>query len=1784
MDHSKIQFGIFDEPTPSVGRVRTNSVYSIGGDSFVATTQKEIVIFKGREIKSRYPFKCLTTVFIPELDVIVGLTMNTNQFIAFQTNNTESTNLLLSGIDSKHISVFHMIYSPKSHAILTVGNGVKVWTLTSDRWNNRKTSIPPTLSISLRSSFASDYQVQILNPPTFDYESEYILIPTTSGLRPFDLDGNQKNAVSLYPTLSISSNSADPTTAIRTCVSAMWCERSKKKKLTGEYKYRKNYMTCDSENGLCIWGTRGNLKKRIGSTIPNLLMLQYLDEQNVIYMDSRGIFYLLNIYTERFFPCYNMDKLPSRVFVFRTLSGLKIAYCQDLSFNLLRVEIPWSAWLLNLRECQQILRSPRYNDAARVVVFTNNSFVKLYATQNSSLITAATQKSSSPPIGVLYDRGIHISTKFNQSKNKTEYEICQIRDDVAHDQLFTILDNGDVVSFDTSVQPAEEIFTMSVKCNIMTFVKFEGKWNYAFVSKESDFYIYDYDTLKSLKRFRVSKEIIVGFYYHAESDLAIIIYQNETVLFDLNRSQVVSSVKFQSSNIHAFYNDQIYFGYKTGHLGRIYIKNRELFIRGDTMPRPHMDAITGFTFGESYWATSSMDRTVQIFDYNYMGVVRIELPLPIYSLEFLNGKRDLLLATDNEIMIIYGSEIFCDDVDTEIPEIDNFDKILDLLSSVSSIRPEEEDDDEQQDDILKGISKKDSKPDLLKLIELRLEKENKLSMERLKSYQKETTEITGNKSSEQNGDSNNNNSNDDPDDDEKRRLIEEMTAMTNENPVKQPIVQQKEKKEENQNEIKEDQQKEEQKEQEQTQEQQDQQPQKEQKKPKKRKRPEISPQDLINKSLAQVEELESKKERRKRRKAKKTQEKVEEEKPEESSAESDLDINDLYTKNEDSEDEFKDYKPPPKREVKIEIKLVKTIQEEPKERAPSKKQKPVAPKEDINELPVSPRNRNKIQSPTKSKEVLPKKQENTRPQTSIPSAKQKLESNPPSSKQIKSKNSKPLQKKVNSTETSSVSSKSNHSKINNVGNSSPTTKNHGRTNNIPRIPPKTAIGGRENIRSKNEEENEVNSVQNEADSNKIETNSVQFSNNDDPQLMHGEEDQNETSTDQSSQTSPLTNEIQNNFEENNQENNENNEETYFNEEEADEETEIDEINDENLSNSAKELRRAELNKNKIIRPRRISYRTNSDRSILKPPPLSARLPSNNNFIHNQPKIKKGMKEIDPQMAHLLGVSQQPDYLRSRAPTPPPIRWGNQLISQRLFNPKYDYNKNNKNQRVFTMPPPNIVIDPSAVLAEYGKGWEDLRPLIEKLLNDGEIDENELMNTKLFYSGNSVSPPSEPRGQSPRKLTRRNSTLLPVPGSLTPPSSSRKLSSERKTLSFANHDFDIDINDYVYQDMIGGYEVSPLYPQPPFSARNPPPNESIFSDETDSESQQEKLPFNVIYYGNRQSNEEINHNLHEIPRPPPLIVPQHQRNEYSVIDEKLTNSPTDQTPPDITNFLPKPPPIPQQQNTADPDYINFVNTGSSEKQQQLNVVNSNYLEKQQQLNVVNSNYLEKQQLNVVNSNYLEKQQQLNVVNSNYLEKQQQLNVVNVEPPPIGQQNSAAIVRPRRRNLYMSSIQKQDVIEQNETDNPYLPDYSQSPLIIQNLTSKQYIPFWMSLIEKEPPPDASPVAKEIRELLVKRKEEIEKSMKNNPSVITPRATMSFVQNNAKDDLLKYILERKERNRRISNNRQRIGTRKSVSNRAIVKPFWRDYSRKTPRKEFSTFDGAMRITRIPLSKPSH
>ena len=1386
MEKSNIRFGIFDDPTPPLGIVRTTCVYPISSRQFLATTTKGFFRYEDRDIKQFYKYKCSVSVFIPELEAVVGLVQNTNTFIGFLLNTNDKDPPILEGCDAKHVGVFHLVYSPKSHVIFTVGNGVKVWNLTSNRWTNRITALPPKLEISFRCEFAPEYQTSILNPPVFDYDTECILLPTENGLKPFDINGVAQKPVSLFPSVSANPNQSKIPSPVNTAVYTMW------QKQTAD-KVKKTYLTSDPDNGLCMWMDNCKLRKRIHTTNPIILMLNFLDPENAIFLDSRGTLFLLNIKTERAFPCYIFTKLPMRIYIDKMLYGIIITCCMEMSMQVMHIEIPWSLFAGNVKRAHLIQRSPKLNESARILVITDNSFVKVFSPLDGGQLTAATPISTSQPYSALYDRGLLIDQNYDFAKKQPLITYEQTNEEGApvRDQLFAILENGYLVCFDTGTQPAAEIFSMEMRARFIRLVKYENQFCYAIAAKDSDFYIYDYNTLKPIKRFTVLKEPILAFHYHQKSGLYLLMFQQEIQLFDVSRNNVVSRLNVQTSDVTGFHEDHFFIGYKTGHLAWLTIVDGELKMSpSESKQRPHMDAITSFSFGDSFWMTSSLDQTVQLWDYNMMGIVRIELPVPIFSTCTLNGKKDILLATEYEIMIIKGDLIFDEkELDPEIPELDNYDKKKDLMNPSTIIRPDSEEEDEADKSVFKNIPKdKVDFSDPIKKLEYELQKETQRTLERLQERNKGIPTKQATKAS------NAQNAEDEVDDEEKQRLLEEMTSLTNSDANPAQLAMRQKQIDEQTKALHES--KEEEEEKKENEEEEDKAAQTTSRK--RRQKKEVSPTDLLKSAIEDEERLRNKPKKKKKKRVK-----------QDNNNKDDNEFDDsLFDTSSEDEDDTLFYRRTNQQnnnDSDVEY-IYDTSMPEEKKRKPRKPKE--KPKENESKKPKEseskpPKEKSKENESKRTKEQSKENETNKTPRKQIKEDKEKASVTKPKEKPPSTHNPRNKVKNSNDNDSENIKSpKEKHSKRNqeessstpkagnkkrkgsvnkkeskdndndNADNESPskhkekkkrtrtkTAKTAGEQNSDKQdngkdnaiLTTHDQVSSSENEESENEYE-EYEGTQNseskitknsdstnnnsQSNNNNSNSNTTNTSNND------GTNSTNSLGNNENNKQSNAKNEYKSNtntkvdrFTEPNNENsnttgsNENNSSTHFNNNNSE--------NSNSNSNNSENNPTTEKPKMLISKPPPLTGKQSPrNRKTVQQspvPPLSAttpgraqrgsafttpnRTPSNRRSYNQKPSVN----QIDPQMGHLLGYNNHmPSYLKDRAPTPPPIRWGNTLISPRLFRPRSPSPRQIPNQRVFRMPPPNIVIDPSAVLAEYGKGWEDLKPLVDQLLKEKDI--------------------------------------------------------------------------------------------------------------------------------------------------------------------------------------------------------------------------------------------------------------------------------------------------------------------------------------------------------------------------------------------------------------------------------------------------------------------------------
>ena len=650
------------------------NIIRINKEEYYAVTTEELIKFDKNQIKATFNYKLIAAV-LAEYDLLLGVSYIGGELVVIDTKNMQIP--LIKNFKLGMNSTFHMIYSKASHSIIIFGSSIKVFSLIVKNFSWKISAKASDFDIIQRASFADGYSNPILNEPTFDYERELIFLPTNNGLAAYNLDGKQ---VSLVTKLPLSSNSV----------------------FSFQPESRKIF-TSDSTNGGILWDKYGNLVSRFN--INNVVLsLHFINKEHAFFMNPKGYMFILNVKTQRSFVCYTLDQIPNRIFVFLE-DGIRIVTCNGQFVSFYKATIPWKVWAKNIFHTVSIERIPSLNQPARICILTQNSFAKIFSPKTARLLTSATPYQSFPQKSAIYDRGLVVY--YQENKRVIEKTL---QPDDSRDQIFMLLSNGVLTSFSTGSSPCDQIKTTQMKFDIMIRAKYQGQWAYCFASKKGDINFADYNSLRLIRRFVFgSSRVLKNMLYLPQSEQILMIFQDSIALVETNRGKIVSEIDMNCPSVAGTFRDLIFLGYKTGSILCVsYSDNKLVLLNEDQNTRYHSDAVTGFSFSEKCWVSSSLDQTIILWDYEFSTIGMVHLPLPILTCEILNAKHDVLVATDTEIMIVPGY-MFHIENEEEVREIDNYDRLVDALNEFCFLPGDFEDDEDNKPGFFDNIPK-DEKP------------------------------------------------------------------------------------------------------------------------------------------------------------------------------------------------------------------------------------------------------------------------------------------------------------------------------------------------------------------------------------------------------------------------------------------------------------------------------------------------------------------------------------------------------------------------------------------------------------------------------------------------------------------------------------------------------------------------------------------------------------------------------------------------------------------------------------------------------------------------------------------------------------------------------------------------------------------------------------------------------------------------------------------------------------------------------------------------------------------
>lgn len=618
---------------------KTSTIYScfpINRNEIIAITSNSIVRLEKTTIKEKAKLTLSTAVFIKEFNIVVGISSTTSEFVFIRPYDLSHS--IFTNVRTKQVPCFHILFSPTSSLLITAGKNTKIWNLKCSLSANML-SIAPVIEITLRTEIDSYFDIDLINPPLFDYQNESLILPRSSGYNSYSVDNQLIKPMSKMPMQSRTSAA-----------------------------YRSNtrtFLTVDQGEGVCEWNQSGSLLKRTAIGNTSTIACRFLNDTYLVLLDSKNYLYLYDIKTMRLFLCEQLTKNPSSLCLFNTDTFYpSLAVCIDNSIVVYQVLMPWTMWRSTILQPHFIRYCPRPNKAARIIVHTDNEYIYMLSPKTALTITSASPSSPTKMHDAFYDRGLHTTKK--------------------RDQLFIVSNSGDITISSPSATPCEEILMIESKAAAVFECYLDDKLCYGIASLTGELVIHDYDNLKPIKRFIINVGNVVTAKYDWRRSSVLLFYDNEVIRFDLRNGNIMSRMKLSEGSAYDFQDQLALVGYKTGRISMIWLEDTEMHNLTNNDCVFHSAEVTGFAFAKNFFISVSLDQNMKLWSFSGSNIMTISLPLPLYSVEILNGYRDIIVGTDKDIMIIEGKHLFNEKFEEKDDILDNYNEKDDSFTDDAS--------------------------------------------------------------------------------------------------------------------------------------------------------------------------------------------------------------------------------------------------------------------------------------------------------------------------------------------------------------------------------------------------------------------------------------------------------------------------------------------------------------------------------------------------------------------------------------------------------------------------------------------------------------------------------------------------------------------------------------------------------------------------------------------------------------------------------------------------------------------------------------------------------------------------------------------------------------------------------------------------------------------------------------------------------------------------------------------------------------------------------------------
>ena len=750
-ENSKIiEFGITEESHITTKSKTLGTVVPFRSREYLAIGQKGLIRFETNLVKESYPYELTALYYDEERQIYIGVTAHTPEFIILFESNLNLH--IMTGIKLEDYCVFNIIFSKKSSTIITAGSHLKTWRFIYTPSTCRVVFELPTVIIEPLDTVFSNINWGLLNPPMFDYEKEELLINDYKGnIISYDLKG-RKNCVAVnYGCTDVEScfaYNSDTRQLISNNIlqgAVIWNRNGSNSDQTFlgssltkfiQFINSEFVILLDARNVLTIFDIITHdffavyqIDKEVNRIFffpepyPRLLIcaktdviilritlpwrywyttgsrtimmkrINKLNEAARVFVElSNAQIRLLSPINSRILTGITLKTLSSPITFFydRGISSLPAIHRDQILIPLVNGQMQIFSTGENPCEETDCLEM-KINCVCQCIYKERYAFCYGTATGDLIFYDYITMKQ----VGriVAYPAAI-MNVYYHEESDSL---LIAIEDRVLRMDLGT----GHVINFIRLKYSKLHLFYDG----ILFFAQESGKVRSVCIVPEDPYQMNDIKYINN-KPYKQENNVPSNDYktqnttvMNSRTNLSMV---SRTNLNNVSKNSVNVSSR---STIKEKEEEDAKEKEKEKSLDEPIKKKLNIPFKlvphhsnGMTM---HDGLITGLSLGSVFFVSCSVDKTLRVWNRDFTQRCLIVFPLPLYSCCALNGKRDVLVSTEKEIMIIDGSIIFDDQVDPEDDLFDNYDKKQDSLYKETTTFVEEEEEEEDQEDFLK---------------------------------------------------------------------------------------------------------------------------------------------------------------------------------------------------------------------------------------------------------------------------------------------------------------------------------------------------------------------------------------------------------------------------------------------------------------------------------------------------------------------------------------------------------------------------------------------------------------------------------------------------------------------------------------------------------------------------------------------------------------------------------------------------------------------------------------------------------------------------------------------------------------------------------------------------------------------------------------------------------------------------------------------------------------------------------------------------------------------------